>query len=282
MAFHNRYWTCSKFANWLRGTEKPGAADAKGWREWKKEAKVKHPFRYWLAEEGLDHIQDFVYWPYNKFHSFRYYINNRWVTKSHALTAHPNDIKPGKWQDVGYRFLPCMFNELVDFVEIEQAWHHVVWDEESRKKYCVPWWRTNFFKWRTWRCPEAGLAYLDWASTLTNNEWLDKDDPEYGNPTHQALAAMEIKALYTWWKEVYPNRPDPYDVSGWTDLCDNRRSKLAEDDTLSLLDHSNDTPQEKSVTKQTLNSLRNIEDQYKQEDEDMMIRLIKIRESLWT
>ena len=146
MAQHANYWTCSKFADWLRGTAKPSAETSKGWYNWTKEAKEKHPFRYWLADDVLGGLQDFVYWPYNKFHSIRYYINNRWVTKSHALTAHPRDIKPGKWQDVGYRFLPCLFNELVDFVEIEQAWHHVMWDEEARKKYKTPWWRTSFFR----------------------------------------------------------------------------------------------------------------------------------------
>jgi hypothetical protein len=34
---------------------------------------------------------------------------------------------------VGNRFLPCLFNELVDFVEIEQAWHHCVWSDEAKK-----------------------------------------------------------------------------------------------------------------------------------------------------
>jgi hypothetical protein len=54
------YWSCSKFANWLRGTAKPGAATSKGWREWKNEAQRSHPVRYWIAEEGLGYVQDFL------------------------------------------------------------------------------------------------------------------------------------------------------------------------------------------------------------------------------
>lgn len=279
MAQYNNYWSNTKFAKWLSGTPKPAAGTAREWREWRETAKKSHPFRYWLSEEGLSYLQDFVYWPYNTFHSFRYYINNRWVTKSHALTAHPNDIKPGKWQDVGYRFLPCLFNELVDFVEVETAWMHVVWDEDARKKYCTPWWRTSFFRWRTWRCPEAGIAHLDWAASLTNEEWCDKTDPEYGKPTPQALAAMEIKELYTWWKDVYPNRPDPYDISGWSELCDKNRKT---GDVLSILDYENETPDERLERNAVHKKLQDIETQYEQEEEDMLVRLIKIRRSLWT
>ena len=279
MAQYNNYWSNTKFAKWLSGTPKPAAGTAREWREWRETAKKSHPFRYWLSEEGLSYLQDFVYWPYNTFHSFRYYINNRWVTKSHALTAHPNDIKPGKWQDVGYRFLPCLFNELVDFVEVETAWMHVVWDEDARKKYCTPWWRTSFFRWRTWRCPEAGIAHLDWAASLTNEEWCDKTDPEYGKPTPQALAAMEIKELYTWWKDVYPNRPDPYDISGWSELCDKNRKT---GDVLSILDYENETPDERLERNAVHKKLQDIETEYEQEEEDMLIRLIKVRRSLWT
>ena len=121
MAYHSQYWSCSPFADWLRGTKKLGAGTSEEWDEWTTAAKMKHNFRYWLAEEGLSHLQDFVYYIPNRLNDVRYYINNRWVSRSHSLTAHSRDIKPGNWCDVGNRFLPCLFNELVDFVEIEQA-----------------------------------------------------------------------------------------------------------------------------------------------------------------
>jgi len=151
------YWSCSRFADWLRGTPKLSAGTGKEWRQWRRAAKDAHPIRFWIVEEGLDYAQNFINWPADRFHDIRYYINNRWVSHTHRLTAHPRDIKPGSWCDVGNRFLPCLFNELVDFVEIEQSWHHVLWSDEERKKYEVPWWRRGFLRWRTWRCPEAGL-----------------------------------------------------------------------------------------------------------------------------
>ena len=53
----NHYWTCSKFADWLRGTPKPGAETSDGWRVWHKKAKSAHPFRYWLADDVLGYLQ---------------------------------------------------------------------------------------------------------------------------------------------------------------------------------------------------------------------------------
>jgi hypothetical protein len=271
----SNYWSCSPFADWLRGTAKLKAGTGKEWRLWEEEAKTSHPIRYWIVEEGLDAVQNFVNWPADKLNDIRYYVNNRWVSRSHSLTAHPRDIRPGQWCDVGNRFLPCLFNELVDFVEVEQAWHHVLWDEKARKEYQVPWYRSGWLRWRTWRCPEAGVAHLKWAMTLTNEEFLEEGEtPE---PTYQAKAAKEILELYTWWKEIYPARPDVHDASGWTAYCEMRREK-----GYKFLDMEDKTPEEAEMCRTALDKSHELELQYAKEDEEMMIRLIKIRESLWT
>ena len=271
------YWSCSKFADWVRGTPKLSAGTSEQWDEWRQKAQGYNPVRFWIAEEALDAVQNFIHYPTDKLNDVRYYINNRWVSRSHSLTAHPQDIKPGQWQDVGNRFLPCLFNELVDFVEIEQAWHTCMWDEEARKKYSPPWWRSGWLRWRTWRCPEAGLAYLDWAMTLTNKEFIEEGEKE--EPTYQAKAAKEIKELYLWWTTTYRNRPDPYEVSGWTAYCE--LSRLQNGGKLSW-DGSKDSKELERASKLALKELRKIEAAYEKEDEQMMIRLIKIRQSLWT
>jgi len=280
MAHHSSYWSCSSFADWVRGTNKLSCGTSEEWDEWTTAAQMKHNFRYWLAEEGLSHLQDFVTWPVRKIYDLKYYINNRFVTRTHALTAHARDIKPGQWCDVGNRFLPCLFNELVDFVEIETAWSHIAWgNKEDRAKYEAPFWATGWFRWRTWRCPQAGLDHLDWAMTLTNEEWLEEDKKGEAVPTHQALAAKEIKELYTWWTEVYPNRPDPYDASGWSAHCDAMRIKYPGKMFSSL--NSKD-PVDRKASDKAHKLLQKIEAAYEKEDEAMMIRLIKIRNSLWT
>lgn len=273
------YWTCSKFADWIRGTTKLKCGTGKEWAEWEKAAKAKYPVRWWIAEEGLDYIQSVWAWVPERINDVRYYINNRWVTKSHALTAHPRDIKPGQWQDVGNRFLPCLFNELVNFVEVEQAWHHCMWDEAARKRFETPWWRSGWLRLRTWRCPDAGIEHLIWASGLTQNEdWgVDKDSDSFGKPTHQAVAAKEILDLYRWWRIERPKRPDPHDASGWTAYCNMRREK-----GYHLLDMEDKTPEEAEQCKTALDKSREMEEAFDREDEEMMIRLIKIRDSLWT
>jgi len=268
------YWSCTKFADWIRGTSKPSSADGRGWRLWEESAKAAHPVRYWIAEEGLDYVQKFIDYIPSKIRAVRYYINNRWITRSHALTAHPRDIKPGNWRDVGNRFLPCLFNELVDFVEIETAWMTVVFSEEERKKYLVPWWRLRGI--RGWRSREAGLAYLDWAASLTySDDWVDPNDPNFGKPTRQALDAQEVKELYLWWTEVYPNRQDPHDASGWSEYCDSRRGN-----GLRFLE--DDPNEDKEHVRKLLDATHTIEAAQEAEDEEMMIRLIRIRNALWT
>lgn len=279
------YWSCSDFADWLRGTAKPGAETGPGWRKWRKAAKQTHPFRYWLAEEGLDMIQNALWWPADKIYNVKYYINNRWITKTHALTAHPRDIKPGTWCDVGNRFLPCLFNELVDFVEVELAWSNISWDKEARKKYNPPFYARGWFRWRVWRCPEAGLDYLNWAKDLTNEGWLDEDKKHEAELTHQAVAARETIELYNWWKNVYPNRKDPMDSSGWSDYCAERRNKLKAEDpdneSIFLLEDE-ETEESKNKSREILDLCTHIETEYEREDTEMMVRLIKIRNSLWT
>jgi len=274
----NSYWSCSKFADWLRGTPKLGCGTSEQWDAWYKQAEHAHPIRYWIAEEGLDYVQKIVYYIPDKLNDLRYYINNRWVSHSHRLTAHPRDIRPGNWCDVGNRFLPCLFNELVDFVEIEQAWHHCMWSDEAKTKFNVPWYRSGWLRWRTWRCPEAGLEYLRWAETLTNEEFLEEGEKHNAEPTYQAKAAKEIIELYTWWTVTYRNRPDPYEASGWTAVCEAQRE--ANGGRLSF--SSSKDPVLKKQSDKAHKLLQKIEADYTKEDEQMMIRLIKIRESLWT
>ena len=226
MAQRNNYWSCSKFADWLRGTTKLKVGTAEDWDEWEKRAKSAYPVRWWLAEEGLDKVQNFIWWPIDRIYNVKYYINNRFISRTHSLTAHSRDIKPGQWCDVGNRFIPCLFNELRDFVEVELAWWHLAWSPEERPKYNMPWWAVGWWRVRTWRCPRAGLDNLKWQSKLVwTEDECEPGSPNIGKPTYQAEKALEILALYKWWTEVYPNRPDPHDASGWSEYCDRKREE---------------------------------------------------------
>ena len=182
---------------------------------------------------------------------------------------------------MGNRFLPCLFNELVDFVEIEQAWSHIAWgDKEARAKYDPPFWASGWFRWRAWRSPHAGLDHLDWAMKLTmGSDWgVEKTSPDFGKPTSQAERAKEIKELYIWWTVTYRTRPDPYDASGWTEYCE--VSRIANDGKLMFSD--NRSPELQAMSDKAIMLLEEIEAAYEQEDTIMMKRLIDCRQSLWT
>lgn len=267
------YWSCSKFADWIRGTKKPQWGTGKEWNAWNKISKESHPFRFWLAEEGLDKIQKFIYFIPEKINDIRYYINNRWIDKTHYLRT---DLEPGKWHGFETSILHGMFTELVDFVEVEAAWHNVVWDSEARAKFSPPWWR----KWyRLWRSPESGVAYFNWAAKLVKNEeWgLSPGDPGYNEPTDQAVAALKTLELYHWWTVIRPARPEPYEASGWSKYCAEHRGK----DTLWDITEEK-SPEKEANVKTMLDTVRTLEKQYEDEDTEKMIELIKLRHYLWT
>jgi len=67
----SNYWSCSRFADWLRGTAKPNFETSPGWKQWKNLARASHPIRYWIAEEGLDKLQNFVCWPTARLYSVK-------------------------------------------------------------------------------------------------------------------------------------------------------------------------------------------------------------------
>lgn len=252
------YWSCSKFADKLRGIPKPEYETGKGWTEWRTNAQFLHPIRYWFVEEFLDKFQDMLYYPIDKLYSVKYWILNRFVTKTHALTS---NLKRGEYWEYDTRILHCLFDELVNFVEIEKAWMQVYCHKDKRDQYHVPGYALGWFRTRTWRCPEAGIDYLTWEST----------DPQLiGSP--QAESARTILELYHWWKNVYPNRVDPMDASGWSEYC-------------SISSYSWDserTEEEENIVKEMLRVTTDIEEKYFKEDTEMLIKLINIRTSLWT
>jgi len=231
------YWNCSKFANWIRGSNKPYALEWKEWDEWHDNQKKNKPFRYWLSETFLNRLQDIVYFPFDLYHTIRIYIRNRFIDKLQYLNT---GLKLGEYYDLDYRILHGLFNELVDFVELELP---LSMRYDSSKKY-------NFVK---GRCQEAQDDYFRWAVHLKYQ----------GRLTEQAKASRKIKELYEWWKFIRPKRQDPLSDPI---LCD----------IDGILDKKKFNKQQKLYKK-----AYDLEQQYDEEDTDMLIELIKIRHYLW-
>jgi hypothetical protein len=272
------YWSCTKFADWIRGTPKGMPKTSEGWAQWSLEAEKRHPVRYWIAEEGLDILQKTVMFIPNIIYSAKYAFVNRFVTRTHTLTS---NLSRWKWHEMDTRILHCMFDELVNFVEVEMAAANFRFDEEARKKHKVPFWGTGWFRTRTYRNPMAGREYLDWARNLKQDEtWgLTPEDENYGEMTAQAKNAQEVFDLYTWWKVIRPLRKDPHNESGWSEYCSRSRS---ESDNLVWRSWDKRTDEDKAEGERLINILHDIETRNDEEDEAMLIRLIKVRKYLWT
>ena len=250
-----RYWSCTKFADIVRGTKKPESATLDQWNSWSKQAKEQHPIRFCIAEEVLDVIQNFVLLPAAAYNKVNLYAKNRWLHHTHSLQATSRHLKRGKWAHLSERFLPCLFDSLVDFVEIECAQKEI----SSAKG-------SQLLKYKSltkrWRCQEAGLNYLSFLSKAG-------DDP-------RSAAVGEIIVLYNWWKNVHPFRKDAALVSPFNVEVQEIHLRYygfpglgcTQEESLILDKHD-------EAKKQAIAN-------YQEEDTQMMIKLIKVRDHLWT
>lgn len=271
------YWSNSKVAYWLRKVFKappqPHAATMEEWNEFHAASKAHNKFLDWVIEELFDSVQRVIYWPYDAVHEIRYYVKNRFFDKLHYL---PTRLKKGEYNGVETRLLHGMMETLVDFVEVEKAHMHQMFgqlNDERALRYKFP-----LLRWSSIRSREFGLEYLKWEASLDDVSLPDYD-PMMGMNS-QAHAAREVIAIYTWWKDVRPNRADPYDASGWSEYCDRRHADLTAG--YGFFAFTDKTPEEKDRTSTMLNLIEKIETEYALEDEEMMVRLVKIRGHLWT
>ena len=239
----------------------PDSLSSKGWRLFKEEFKQNAPIRYWLHND-FDKMFNPIRWKYRSMKEwFRYRTYDRYHVIQTGL--------PPSYYDVSTQILHVNFNMLKDFVEVEQASQTFWWGDEAKKaSWCMkhmPFYR--FFY--PFRRPDLGIKHFEWAATL--------DDPKL--PPHeqspgQANAAREILDLYDWWVNRRPARKEvdypPYNNQGLGDMLacfDDDFDRTAPD----YVEH------EKAVSKSV-----DQEREWDQEDEDMLIRLMKIRDHLWT
>lgn len=149
---------------------------------------------------------------------WRQRLFRRFVCKFHVI---PSGLPPGDYYDVDTRMLHGCFSLLVDYVECDAAWMHVVFDEAARKCYRMPWWQFNrWIRWKRWRCANAGMAHLQWMS-------LHSHEP------NAAAKYAKLTDLYLWWVNLRPTRtyPDPLPdgIAGALAILDADLKYLAED-----------------------------------------------------
>ena len=121
---------------------------------------------------------------------------------------------------------------------------------------------------------DKGLDTLAWEKELVYDESFGYDETheDFGKLTSQALAAIEQEEIYKWWK-ANKNR-DFFKESGLAALYDT----AGDLSIFSVYKSMQDNPQYDACSKLQ----DELESKFKQEEEEMLIRLIKIRDTLWT
>lgn len=162
------YWSCTKLADKIRGTEKPFAASLKDWRDWRADAKKAHPIRYIIAEEGLDTFQDIVFFIPDIYNTAHSYIKNRFKDKIQYLDT---GLTPGQYSDLDYRITHALKNEFIKFVEGEFARNY----SERGDVYAAFRWMSSNHEMHgdSWEKLKAVYTYFKYQEKVLLNELDD-------------------------------------------------------------------------------------------------------------
>lgn len=250
-----------QFRHWMRYNP-PGSMTTKGWRLFEEEYKEKAPIRYWFMHNFKYACLMPVKWKYEKITDW---VRYRTYDRYHIVST---GLEPG-YHDVPHQILHVNFNLLKDFVEVEQAWSKYLWSGEYKET--ATWWEKHipfYRKFVTFRRPDLGIAHLEWAATLD-----DPSLPPHERCDHQAVAARETLALYKWWVIDRPVRKEIEHVS-----YDHQGKGL-----LGCFDDDfDDTAEDYQAHRASMDAAAKQEEDWKNEDDEMLIRLMKVRHSLWT
>lgn len=264
-----------KWKKWFY-QDMPEAETSLGWHEWKVKAK-KNKMRWFLADTFPTWVSSTFIWPVQR---KRDELRMRFVKKTWRIDIPTLDKYD--YHENDSVMLHGMFHLLTEFVEGEKAWmQHISnsWkDEDDDFMDNVKKARKNKVKWKDANKRELAFKHLDWEIGLGEEGGLN-----------QSSTAKEVKELYIWWKDIRPNRPDPMDVKGdkgisWTEYC--AIDKPRYDDEGNELDflarHEFENEEEKEIGNSASKAMYDAEEQYDKEDEEMLIRLVKIRKGMWT
>jgi hypothetical protein len=276
-----RNYSDSKPIKWIRKKvfkiEKPMSLGWGEWTKWEEKIKKEKPIAFFFTETLPDLLEWFPEHSVDYIDKIRCYIINI-IDGSHLLRS---NLAKGKYHEFSERVLYSLFDSYIDFIETEEAHMQFIADKkEASKKYKMPWWNNyRILRWfGRWRCAEAGIDYLKWEMTL---DQPDPTDPYWVASPYQAQSAREKMTLYTWWKHIRPRRGDSWEVSGLQSFWYKMDEKYG-GNWLGLGAHSKMSATEERTYRKLQKKKNDLEESWNNEDEEMMIRLIKIRRDLWT
>jgi hypothetical protein len=242
----------------------PDAATMEEWIEWNTNAK-QHKLKWFIADTVPTWFAVTFQYRYENTISK---LKSKYIRKHNLIKI--KSLKDDEWYDTDTRIMHATFQLLVDFVELEKSHMQIMLCEDIAPKYMR---KANY------RSAEMGIKYLDWEISLKKEGGLN-----------QSKNAKTIKELFLWWKYDRPSRIEPMDVKGSMGMSTNTFYDDIDDDDkndndrvssmFARIDRRKDKEPElyKSVNK----ACDDAEKKYEKEDEQMLIKLVKIRKSLWT
>ena len=251
-----------KFGSWL-DYNPPGSLSSKGWRLFNLEFKTNAPVRNWLTHDLRRKFYLPVKWKYERASRW---VRYRTVNKYHIIdTGLPPD-----YYDTDTLMLHGNFNLLKNFVEVEQAWQKYCWsqDHKNSKNWVEKHLPKLYRLFSPFRRPDLGVQHFEWAATLD-----DPNLPPFERSDQQAQDAREILSLYNWWVNIRPARQEipsiEYNNQGLGILG-------------ALDDDFNHDADDYKKNREIAEHNSKLDELWKEEDDAMLLRLIKIRRGLWT
>jgi len=164
---------------------------------------------------------------------------------------HMDALRRGQWYDSDIRIFEANFQFLVNYVEKELAWMQLITEGKAR-------WYHRWFGVHNGR--DLGLKYLHWEIQLGDDSLGQSD------------AAKKVKELYLWYRDIRPNRTDPFDS-----VPDRDWETEPAEDGFNRLVISEDSEYIKA-----LQQAHELDQKYYDEDTQKAIEIVKLRQFLWT
>ena len=221
------------------------ARSSEDWHYFRIYHKEYNPIRYFLNND----FESVFIWPWSmRLQRLTEWVKYRTTKRYHIIKT---GMKPG-YSDVSEKMLYVNFNMLKDFIEVEKA-HMWNWSGEQPDM------------------EQPGVSHLIWEIGL---------DADNSFKNQQSANALEQYELYDWWTNQRPYRQDDA-VEEW-EAYHKVKKEIYDDDANNFFRDDLDTEELKVLRKTWLDKSNTIEKHNLEEDESMLIRLIKIRGSLWT
>lgn len=287
----SRHYCSSKPVEWLRTKvfkiDKPKALPWGGWEIWDEELKSSRPIAFFLTEVLPVWVEVIPNYTVKYLTDFRQYVRAR-NNYSHGLTS---NLEKGQYHDMSSRMMHSLFDSFVNYIEVDEAYSYIsCGNDEVMKKYNIPFTeRHSFLNWgKCYPVPQAGIDKLKWEMNLDagNSQGSIWD-------SRQSDIAVEKMTLYTWWTVIRPARGDSWVVSGFRQFWDAMDEKYGEDfpsasktrrRRTGWLNRGNNilTVAERKTYNKLSDAKSKLEQQWEDEDDAMLLRLVKIRRNLWT